>query len=86
MVDGRLVVSPAEKRKRKRLAAKATNAISVAEASNVTKDAKVVLTIKGPPKSTGAIPKVLKPSMAGRQKLCKAGQGPSREEKGPGGC
>jgi hypothetical protein len=53
LVDGRLVVSPAEKQKRKRLAAKA---ISVAEASNVTEDAKVVLTIKVPPKSTGGHP------------------------------
>ncbi len=80
--------TPAEKRKRKRLAAKAakaTKATEVAKASTDTKDAKVVLTIKGPPKTTGAISKVPKPSMAGRQKPSKAGQGPSCEEKGPGG-
>jgi hypothetical protein len=80
--------TPAEKRKRKRLAAKAAKAaksIMAVEASNTTKDAQVVLTIKGPPKNTGAIPKVTKSSTAGRQKTPEAGQGSSREEKGPGG-
>jgi hypothetical protein len=36
--------------------------------------------------NTGAIPKVPKPSTAGKQKTPDAGQGSSREEKGPGGC
>ncbi len=64
-------VTPAEKRKRKRLAAKAakaTKANKVAPASANTTDAKVVLTIKGPPKNSGAISKVPKPSTVGRQK------------------
>jgi hypothetical protein len=80
--------TPAEKRKRKRLdakAAKATKVTQVAKASTTTEDAKVVLTIKGPPKNTGTIYKVPKPSTAGRQKTPKAGQGSSREAKGPGG-
>ncbi len=53
--------TPAEKRKRKRLAAKAaktTKANMVAQASDNTTDAKVVLTFKGPPKTSGAISKV----------------------------
>ncbi len=58
--------------KQKRKAAKATKAIQVAKASTNTEDAKVVLTIKGPPKNTRTIPKVLKPSMHGRQKTPKA--------------
>ncbi len=70
--------TPAEKRKRKRLAAlaaKATKANQVAKASANTTDAKVVLTIKGPPK----------PSTVGRQKMSQAGQGSSQEGKGPEG-
>jgi len=64
--------TPAEKQKRKRLAAKAakaTKANKVARASTNTTDAKVVLTIKGPPKTSGAISKVPKPSTVGRQKM-----------------
>jgi hypothetical protein len=64
--------TPAEKQKRKRLAAKAakaTKANEVAKASTNTTDAKVVLTIKGPPKTSGAISKVPKPSTVGRQKM-----------------
>jgi hypothetical protein len=79
--------TPAEKRKRKRLAAKAAKAakpILAAEAPTSNKGAKVVLTISGPPKNLGAIPKT-KPSVAGRQKTPKVGQGPNREEKGPRG-
>jgi hypothetical protein len=48
--------TPAEKRKRKRLAAKAakaTKSIPVGKVSTNTEDAKVVLTIKGPPINTG---------------------------------
>ncbi len=79
--------TPAEKRKRKRLAAKAAKAakpIGAAEVPTSTEGAKVVLTISGPPKNLGAIPKK-KSSTAGRQKTPKVGQGPNREEKGPGG-
>ncbi len=64
--------TPAEKQKRKRLAAKAakaTKANQVAPASANTTDAKVVLTIKGPPKTSGAISKVPEPSTVGRQKM-----------------
>jgi len=79
--------TPAEKRKQKRLAAKAAKAakpIQAAEAPTTTEGAKVVLTISGPPKNLGAIPKK-KSSTAGRQKTPQAGQGSSREGKGPGG-
>ena len=79
--------TPAEKRKRKRLAAKAAkaaNPIQAAGAPTSTEGAKVVLTISGPPKNLGAIPKN-KSSAAGRQKTPKVGQGPNREAKGPGG-
>ena len=78
--------TPAEKRKRKRLAAKAAKAakvIQAAKAPNTTEGAKIVVTIKGPPQNTGAIPK--KPSTVGRQKTPEAGQGSSREAKGPEG-
>ena len=79
--------TPAEKRKRKRLAAKAAKAakvIQAAKAPNTTEGAaKIVLTIKGPPQNTGAISK--KPSTVGRQKTSEAGQGSSREAKGPEG-
>ncbi len=64
--------TPAEKRKRKRLAAKAAKAAKanqVAKASNNTTGAKVVLTIKGPPRTSGAISKFPKPSTVGRQKM-----------------
>jgi hypothetical protein len=70
--------TPAEKQNRKRLAAKAakvSKANDVAKASANTMDAKVVLTIKGPPK----------PSTIGRQKTSQVGQGSSREGKGPEG-
>jgi hypothetical protein len=80
--------TPAEKRKRKRLAAKAAKAakpILAAEAPTSIEGAKVVLTISGPPKNLGAIPKK-KSSDSGRQKTSKVGQGPNREEKGPRGC
>jgi hypothetical protein len=63
--------TPAEKRKRKRLAAKAAKAAKanqVAKVSDDTTDAKVVLTNKGPPWTSGAISKVPKPSTVGRQK------------------
>ena len=79
--------TPAEKRKRKRLAAKAAKAakpIEAAGAPTSTEGAKVVLTISGPPKNLGAIPKK-KSSAAGRQKTPQVGQGPNREVKGPGG-
>jgi len=79
--------TPAEKRKRKRLAAKAAKAakpIEAAGAPTSTEGAKVVLTISGPPKNLGAIPKK-KSSAAGRQKTPQVGQGPNREAKGPGG-
>jgi hypothetical protein len=79
--------TPAEKRKRKRLAAKAAKAakpIEAAEAPTSTEGAKVVLTISGPPKNLGATPKK-KSSAAGRQKTPQVGQGPNREAKGPGG-
>jgi hypothetical protein len=79
--------TPAEKRKRKRLAAKAAKAakaIQAAKAPNTTEGAKIVLTIKGLPQNTRAISK--KPSTVGRQKPPKAGQGPSLEVKGPEGC
>jgi hypothetical protein len=79
--------TPAEKRKRKRLAAKAAKAakpIQAAGAPTSTEGAKVVLTISGPPKNLGAIPKK-KSSAAGRQKTPQVGQGPNREAKGPGG-
>ncbi len=78
--------TPAEKRKRKRLAAKAAKAakvIQAAKASNTTEGAKIVLTIKGPPQNIGAISK--KPSPVGRQKTSEAGQGSSCEGKGPEG-
>ncbi len=78
--------TPVEKRKRKRLAAKAAKAVKstlAAQAPNTTKGAKIVLTIKGPPKSTRAIPKQ-KSSKTPRQKMPKAGQGSSCEEKVPG--
>ena len=78
--------TPAEKRKRKRLAAKAAKAakvIQAAKAPNTTEGAKIVLTIKGPPQNTGAISK--KSSTVGRQKTSEAGQGSSREGKGPEG-
>jgi hypothetical protein len=77
--------TPAEKWKRKRKAAKAAKAakpILAAEAPTTTEGAKVALTISGPPKNLGAIPKV-KSSMVGRQKMPKVGQGSNREEKGP---
>ena len=77
---------PAEKRKRKRLAAKAAKAAKVTQAvkaPNTTEGAAIVLTIKGPPQNTGAISK--KSSVAGRQKTPEAGQGSSREVKGPEG-
>jgi hypothetical protein len=79
--------TPAEKRKRKRLAAKAAKAakpIEAAGAPTSTEGAKVVLTISGPPKNLGATPK-RKSSAAGRQKTPQVGQGPNREAKGPGG-
>ncbi len=79
--------TPAEKRKRKRNAAKAAKAVNpnqTAKTPTTTEGAKVVLTIAGPPKNLGAIPKD-KSSKAGRQKTTKVGQGPTREEKGPGG-
>jgi hypothetical protein len=79
--------TPAEKRKRKRLAAKAAKAakpILAAGAPTSTEGAKVVLTISGPPKNLGATPKK-KSSAAGRQKTAKVGQGPNREAKAPGG-
>ena len=76
--------TPAEKRKRKRLTAKAAKPIQAAGAPTSTEGAKVVLTITGPPKNLGAIPKN-KSSAAGRQKTPKVGQGPNREAKGPGG-
>jgi hypothetical protein len=78
LVLGPPKATPAEKRKRKRLAAKAakaTKANKVAKASANITDAKVVVTIKGPPK----------PSTVGRQKTSKAGQGSSRKAKGPEG-
>jgi hypothetical protein len=78
--------TPAEKWKRKRLAAKpakAAKAIQAAKVPNTTEGAKIMVTIKGPPQNTGAISK--KPSTVGRQKLQEAGQGPSREVKGPEG-
>jgi hypothetical protein len=78
--------TPAEKRKRKRLAAKAAKAAKVIQAAkvpNTTEGTKIVLTIKGPPQNTGAISK--KPSTVGRQKTSEAGQGSSREGKGPEG-
>jgi hypothetical protein len=52
--------TPEEKQKRKKLAAKAAKAAKstlAAQAPNITEGAKIVLMIKGPPKSTGAIPK-----------------------------
>ncbi len=58
--------------------------IQAAGAPTSTEGAKVVLTISGPPKNLGAIPKN-KSSAAGRQKTPKVGQGPNREAKGPGG-
>ncbi len=79
--------TPAEKWKRKRLAAKAAKAakaIQAAKASNTTEGAKIVVTITGLPQNTGAISK--KPSNVGRQKPPEAGQGPSHEAKGPEGC
>ncbi len=79
--------TPAEKRKWKKLAAKAAKAakpIQAAGAPTSTEGAKVVLTISGPPKNLGAIPKKT-PSAEGRQKTSKVGQGPNREEEGPGG-
>ncbi len=72
--------TPAEKRKRKRLAAKAAKAAKVnqaAKAPNTTEGAKIVVTIKGPPQNTGAISK--KTYLGGRR------QGSSREVKGPEG-
>jgi hypothetical protein len=78
--------TPAEKRKRKRMAAKAAKAAKAnlaVQAPNTTEGAKIVLTIKGLPQNTGVISK--KPSTAGRQKPSKAGQGPSREGKEPEG-
>jgi hypothetical protein len=78
--------TPAEKRKRKRLAAKAAKAakaIQAAKTPNTTEGAKIVVTIKGPPQNTGAISK--KPSTVGRQKTPETGQGSSREVKGPEG-
>jgi hypothetical protein len=42
-----------------------------------------VVTIKGPPQNTGAIPK--KSSNVGRQKTPETGQGSSGEAKGPEG-
>jgi hypothetical protein len=80
--------TPAEKGKRKRLAAKAAKAAKntlAAQAPNTTEGAKIVLTIKGLPKSTGAVPKQ-NSSTTPRQKTPKAGQGSSHEAKGPGGC
>jgi hypothetical protein len=80
--------TPAEKRKQKRHAAKAAKAVNsnqTAKTPTTTEGAKVVLTITGPPKNLGAIPKN-KSSQVGRQKMPKVGQGPNREEKGPGGC
>ncbi len=71
--------TPAEKRKQKRLAAKAAKAakpILAAGAPTSTEGAKVVLTISGPPKNLGVIPKK-KSSAAGRQKMAKVGQGPN---------
>ncbi len=79
---------PAEKRKRKRHAAKAAKAVNsnpTAKTPTTIKGAKVVLTIAGPPKNLGATPKT-KSSTLGRQKTPKVGQGPNCEEKGPGGC
>ncbi len=78
--------TPAEKRKRKRLAARAAKAAKTnlaVQAPTTTEGAKIVLTIKGLPQNTGTIPK--KPSTAGRQKPSEAGQGSSREAKGPEG-
>ncbi len=80
--------TPVEKRKPKRKAAKAAKAakpILAAEAPTTTEGARVVLTITGPPKNLGAIPKK-KASPPLRQKMSKAGQGSSREGKWPGGC
>ncbi len=62
---------PAEKRKRKTpaaKAAKASKANQVSPASANTTDAKVVLNIKGPPKTSEAIFKVSKPFTGRRQK------------------
>ncbi len=79
--------TPAEKWKQKRHAAKAAKAVNptqTAKAPTTIEGAKVVLTISGPPKNLGAIPKI-KSSTVGRRKTAKVGQGPNREEKGPGG-
>ncbi len=79
--------TPAEKRKQKRHAAKAAKAVNPTQTAKTpvtTEGAKVVLTITGPPKTLGAIPKK-KSSTAGRQKMPKLGQGLNCEEKGPGG-
>jgi hypothetical protein len=79
--------TPGEKRKRKwqaAKAAKATKTTQVAKASDTTEGAKIMLMVKGPPKSTGVIPKP-KSSTTPRQKTSKAGQGSSHEEKVPGG-
>jgi len=67
--------TPAEKRKQKRLAAKAakaTKSILAAGAPTSTEGAKVVLTISGRTKNLGAIPKN-KSSAEGRQKTSKFG-------------
>jgi len=71
--------TPAEKQKRKRKAVKAAKAakpILAAEAPTTTEGARVVLTITGPRKNPGAIPKK-KSSPPLRQKTSKAGQGSS---------
>ncbi len=68
-------------KKRKRKVAKAKSTLA-AKAPTTTQGAKVALTIKGPPKNTGTIPKA-KSSMAQKQKMPKAGQGSSHEGKGP---
>jgi len=78
---------PAEKRKRKRHAAKAAKAVNstqTAKTPTTTEGAKVVLTIAGPPENLGAIPKK-KSSTSGRQKTTQVGQGPNQEVKEPGG-
>ncbi len=77
----------AEKRKQKRHAAKAAKAVNstpTAKTPVTTEVAKVVLTIAGPPKNLGAIPKK-KSSTAGKQKMTKVGQGSNHEVKEPGG-
>jgi len=74
--------TPAEKRKRRRKAAKVAKAakpILAAEASNSTKDARVVVSIWGSPKNTGMVSQ--KPSSIGRQKTPKVGQGPTVKQR-----